>query len=155
MVKIKKANNSSSWVFVELVLSDIVGAAVKWRKIWKVSYKTKYTSFYDSTMPLLALYPRGWKPGASQVSLSGKESACQCRRCRRHGFDPWVWKILQRRAWQLTPVFLPGESHGQRSLVGCSQGSMGSQKSWTHWSNLAHMNENHNHRFVKECYWSF
>ena len=39
------------------------------------------------------------------------------------GFDPCVGKIPWRRAWQPTPVFLPGESHGQRSLVG----SMGSQ----------------------------
>ena len=36
------------------------------------------------------------------------------------GFDPWVGKIPWRRAWQLTPVFLPGESHGQRSLAGYS-----------------------------------
>ena len=35
-------------------------------------------------------------------------------------FDPWVWKILWRRAWQPTPVFLPGESHGQRNLEGYS-----------------------------------
>ena len=35
-------------------------------------------------------------------------------------FDPWVRKILWRRAWQLTPVFLPGESHGQRHLAGYS-----------------------------------
>ena len=41
---------------------------------------------------------------------SGKESACQCRRHKRHGFDPWVGKIPWRRAWQPTPVFLPGES---------------------------------------------
>ena len=34
--------------------------------------------------------------------------------CRRPGFDPWVVKIPWRRAWQPTPVFLPGESHGQR-----------------------------------------
>ena len=52
--------------------------------------------------------------------LSGKEPACQCRTCRGCGFDPWVRKIPQRRAWQPTPVFLPGESHGQRSLVGYS-----------------------------------
>ena len=38
----------------------------------------------------------------------------------RCGFDPWVWKIPQRRKWQPTPVLLPGESHGQRSLVGYS-----------------------------------
>ena len=40
--------------------------------------------------------------------------------CRRPGFDPWVGRISWRRARQPTPVFLPGESHGQRSLVGCS-----------------------------------
>ena len=53
---------------------------------------------------------------------SGKELACQGRRQMRHWFDPWVGKILWRREWQPTPVFLPGESHGQRSLV---------RKSWT------------------------
>ena len=35
-------------------------------------------------------------------------------------FDPWVGKILWRREWLLTPVFLPGEFHGQRSLAGYS-----------------------------------
>ena len=45
--------------------------------------------------------------------------ACQCRRRRRHGFDPSVRKIPWRRKWQPTPVFLPGKSHGQRSLAGC------------------------------------
>ena len=49
--------------------------------------------------------------------ISGKESACQCK---RHGFDPRVRKIPWRRKRQLTPVFLPEESHGQRSLVGYS-----------------------------------
>ena len=39
---------------------------------------------------------------------------------RRRRFDPWVRKIPWRRAWQPTPVFLPGESHGQRRLVGYS-----------------------------------
>ena len=52
--------------------------------------------------------------------LSGKESSCQCRRQRRCGFDPWVRKTPWRRKWQPTPVSLPGKSHGQRSLVGCS-----------------------------------
>ena len=41
---------------------------------------------------------------------SGKEPACQCRRHKRGGFDPWVGKIPWRKAWQPTPVFLPGES---------------------------------------------
>ena len=48
---------------------------------------------------------------------SDKESACQCR---RRGFDPWLGKILWSRKWEPTPVFLPGESHGQKSLVGYS-----------------------------------
>ena len=39
----------------------------------------------------------------------------QCMRCR---LNPWVRKIPWRRVWQPTPLFLPGESHGQRSLVG-------------------------------------
>ena len=40
--------------------------------------------------------------------------------CRRPGFDPWVGKIPWRREWQRTPVFLPEEFHGQRSLAGYS-----------------------------------
>ena len=48
---------------------------------------------------------------------SDKESICQCRRHKRHGFNPQVGKIPWRRARQPTPVFLPGESHGQRNLV--------------------------------------
>ena len=39
-------------------------------------------------------------------------------RHKKCGFDPWVWKIPWRRAWKPTAVFLPGGSHGQRSLVG-------------------------------------
>ena len=50
----------------------------------------------------------------------GKESACQCRSYRRHRFDPWVRKIPWSRKWQTTPVFLPGKSHGQRSLASYS-----------------------------------
>ena len=52
---------------------------------------------------------------------SGKEPACQCRRHKRHGFDTWVRKILRNRKWQPSPVFLPGKSHGQRSLAGYSK----------------------------------
>ena len=50
-------------------------------------------------------------------SASGKEPACQCRGCKRLGFHPWIGKIPWRRH-DPTPVFLPGEAHGQRSLVG-------------------------------------
>ena len=72
----------------------------------------------------------------SSGDSSDKELACQCRRNKRYGFKHWVRKILWMRAWQSIPVFLPGESHGQRSPVGYSQ--------WSHkevdidWSYLAH-----------------
>ena len=49
--------------------------------------------------------------------LSDKESACQCRRFE---FDLSVGKVPWRKKWQPTPVFLPGKSHGQRSLAGYS-----------------------------------
>ena len=43
-----------------------------------------------------------------------------CLQCRKPRFSPWVGKIPWTRKWQPTPVFMPGEAHGQRSLVGCS-----------------------------------
>ena len=51
--------------------------------------------------------------------VNSKESIFQSRRCE---FDPWVRKIPWRRKWPPIPVFLPGKSHGQRSLVGYSPG---------------------------------
>ena len=51
---------------------------------------------------------------ASLVDQMGKNLPAM----QETGLDPWVGKIPWRRAWQPTPVFLPGESHRQRSLVG-------------------------------------
>ena len=60
-------------------------------------------------------------PGTSlNCCACGKEPTCQRRRCKRLGFDPWIGKIPWRRKWKPTPVFLPGESCGQRSLTGNS-----------------------------------
>ena len=56
----------------------------------------------------------------------GKESACNAGDL---GLILWVWKIPWRREWQPTPVFLPGEFHGQRSLAGYSPWA---PKSWTY-----------------------
>ena len=50
----------------------------------------------------------------------GSDSKGICLQCRRPVLDPWVGKIPWRREWQSTPVFLPGEFHGQRSLAGYS-----------------------------------
>ena len=48
--------------------------------------------------------------GGNPRWVSGREPACQYRRCRRRGFDPCVRKIPWRRKWQPTPVFPPGKS---------------------------------------------
>jgi len=54
------------------------------------------------------------------AGVRGKKPACQCRKHKRGRFNPWVEKIPWRRKWQPTPVFLPGECCGQRSLAGYS-----------------------------------
>ena len=56
---------------------------------------------------------------ASEVALVVKNLPASAGNIRP-GFSPWAGKIRWRRAWQPTPVFLPGESQGQRSLVGYS-----------------------------------
>ena len=66
------------------------------------------------------------------IGTSRKQPAWQYRRCKRHrvGKNPW------KREWQPTPVFLPGESHGQRSLLGyCPRGGRVRHD----WSDLAHV----------------
>ena len=60
------------------------------------------------------------KVQGSQVVLVVKNPPANARRCKRREFDPWVGKILWRRRWQPTPVFLLGKSHRQRSLAGYS-----------------------------------
>ena len=65
--------------------------------------------------------------------LSGKEPACQCRRYR---FNPWIGKILWRRKWQSTPVFLPGEFHGQRILMVYTPGLQKNQTWFSNWTTI-------------------
>ena len=90
--------------------------------------------FLCSFFPLPYFF-RGFSGGTSGKKRKKKKPACQCRRHKRHGFDPWVGKIPWRRKQQPTPVFLPGEPHGQRSLAnyspwGCRFGHK--------WSDLVH-----------------
>ena len=79
----------------------------------------------ESGIPTTPLQLPGW--------LSGKEPACQCRRCKRCRFDPWVGKIFWSRKWQPTPVFTPGKSQGYRRLVGCSLWGHKSQTRLSDW----------------------
>ena len=69
-------------------ISDIVG------------FKSLSLSLNLENSPWMAGFPGG---------ASDKETACQCRRCKRHRCDPWVWKIPWSRKWQPTPVYLPGK----------------------------------------------
>ena len=90
----------------------------KKNKLWKSIYSTIYIyipSFkackakqYCSELWINVGFPGG---------ASGKESSCQSRKHKRCRFDPWVGKIAWSMKWQPTPVVLPGESHGQRSLA--------------------------------------
>ena len=65
----------------------------------------------------------------------GKESACQCRRCKKLGLYPWARKIPQRRKWHPTLVFLPGKSHGR----GAWQDTVhGVTEIWTQLNDWAH-----------------
>ena len=61
-----------------------------------------------------------YDPERASRQLNGKEYARQCRGCKAFRFNPWVGKIPWKRKWQPMPVFLPGESHVQRSLAGYS-----------------------------------
>ena len=81
------------------------GPVESWALAWPPEVWVPLFSYRDNENP------RSFLGGTS-----GKEPVCQCRRCKRCGFDPWLGKIPWRRAWQPTPAFLPGESHGQRSL---------------------------------------
>ena len=70
-------------------------------------------------------------------STSGKESAQQCRRHKGHSFNPCIRKIPWRRAWQPTPVFMPGESLWTEEASRLR--SIGSQRVGHDWSDLARM----------------
>ena len=78
-------------------------------------FVSSQSSYVEALSPWLMIFGDGGFSGGAV----GKESACQCRRCR---VDLWVGKgkIPWRRKWQPTPILLPGKSHGQGSLEGYS-----------------------------------
>ena len=103
----------TNWPFV---LLSFLSHAKSWRYIiyYKTSFCLKADRICGSKNSETEMVLR-WTKAHQALPwwLSGKESTCQWRRCR---FDPWVGMIPWRGKWQPTPVFLPGESHGQRSL---------------------------------------
>ena len=69
---------------------------------WKVIFHLH--SSPQMTVTLANILPENsWEELSQTQWYSGKEFTCQCRRCKRPGFDPWVRKIPWRRAWQPTP----------------------------------------------------
>ena len=70
---------------------------------------------------------RSWVSLMAQM-VKNLPAVQECKRCR---FDPWVGKISWRREWQHTPVFLPGEFHRQKSLVGRLQFTQRTGHDWT------------------------
>ena len=75
--------------------------------------------------------------------------------CRRRKFDLWVRKIPWRRKWQPTPVFLPGESYGQRTLVGYSPWGHQVGHNWTREHSMPHSSKltAKTHNFVQTHSW--
>ena len=100
-----------------------------WRSLPVLKWVLKYTeeawfacfcflqlSFFPQITYLFCFcLPEAISNAGVLVAQMVKESALQCR---RPGFHPWVKKIPWRKEWLPTPVFLPGESLVQRSLVG-------------------------------------
>ena len=108
----------TSWIPLELksLCSNRTSSQFFFMLHWSACFCTFLLLWVYSMLMVLVLDVPG--------GASCKEPTCRCRRPKRQGFDPWVGKIPWRRAWQPTPVFLPGESHGQRSLVGYSSWSL-------------------------------
>ena len=108
------------WACRELIYGWywVVLVRVLWRnktsRIYRDIYKRR--GFFGASGKTSRIYRDIYKRRGF-FGASGKEPVCQCRRC---GFDPWVRKIPWRRKFQPTPVFLLGESYGQRSLAGYS-----------------------------------
>ena len=97
------------------------GAWCPWgRKESDTTERLHFTSFhmyiyiYSATYFFSSLIIVWGFPGGTMVKIL----PATCRRNKRYKLDPRVRKIPWRGAWQPTPVFLPGESHGQRSLAG-------------------------------------
>ena len=111
------------WIFLTQELNQGL-LHCRWiliRKAWKKPNIN--LEFYTSEV----IFHLGF-PGVS----SSKEPTCQCGRCR---FDPWVGNITWIRAWQPTPVFLPGQSLWTEEPTGVQ--STGSRRVWHDWNELA------------------
>ena len=107
--------------------------------IWVRTYRKGKRNLSASQFSFISFrlqHTQGFPSGASD-----KEPACQCRRYKRCGFNPGVGKIPWRRAWQPTPVFLPGESPWTEEPGTLRPiGSQGVAHDWSDLARIAHTN---------------
>ena len=96
---------------VHTELRHVPGAESRFQSFYLVIKHTKYRMIHAI---------RRYLERASQVALVVKNLPANTGDHERHRFDPWVGKTFWSRKWQPTPVFLPGESHGERGLAGYS-----------------------------------
>ena len=128
--------------------------------MWNICQFLQYKHAHDAWFPAACVMPP-WKAQLGTIKSAllswphgfpggshGKESDCQCG---RPGFNPWVGKIPWRRGWLPTPVFWPGESHRQRSLVGLQP--MGSQEAGHDWVTSMHSLKLATHTTTPESNW--
>ena len=86
------------------------------KRIVSPLHTDKFHSERAFISPICAQVQQSW----ASLVLRWKNLPAMQETC--NGFDAWVGKIPWRREWQPTPVSLPGECHGQRSLVGIVHG---------------------------------
>ena len=96
-----------------------------WSQITQFSKEKSLHNVTAGVTMTILRYPNSWPSNQCahewMKSFPGGTSSKETsRQGSTYGFNPWVRKIPWRRKWQLTPIFLPGESHGQRSLAGYS-----------------------------------
>ena len=131
-----------------------------WTRLLLICLKEKILPPFLVNIMARATAIAGWKlmvkwlnDESDQTGLPGwhsdKEYACQCRRCRRLGFDPWVVTILWKRKWKHSPVFLPGkwtEAPGGLQSMGLQ--SCTGLRDWahTHWSDNSHLSPSFHQR---------
>ena len=133
----KKSWVLKNWCFSTVVLEKTLESPLDCKEIKLVNPKGNkpwiFTGRTDAEAPIFGQLMR--RPDSLEKTLMLRKIESRRRRGwqrmrwldgitnsmdMRCGFNPWVRKILWRRKWQPTPIFLPGESHGQRSLMGYS-----------------------------------
>ena len=113
----------SHWIIVPFIIPTDIGSTMVPESglfFWEILGRTHIPLFpcsFNTSLKIACIYIYTPTHTHFPGSASGNEPVHQCSRHKRCSFDPWVRKIPWRRKWQCTPVFLPGESYGQRNLV--------------------------------------